>query len=235
MMIGVLHKWRRSLGRTDDYKTYIQRAQYYKNVYDPSTSFMRAKINGGWYKPFDPTEVNNNYTEANCWQYTFYVPQDLTTFIGLLGGTQKFSDKLDSLFYGHYKLSGREQADITGMIGQYAHGNEPSHHMAYLYNYAGKPWKTQQIVHQIETELYSDSLDGLSGNEDCGQMSAWYVMSAMGIYQVCPGNEQYSIGTPVFKKVTIHLENGKDFIIRSAEHFRQELLYQIGYFQWHQL
>lgn len=205
----------KSLKKDDDFKTYIQRAQYYKNIFDPVTGFMRAKMNGGWYTPFDPTEVNNNYTEANCWQYSFYVPQDISTLMELQGGKQKFSDKLDSLFYGNYKLSGRDQADITGLIGQYAHGNEPSHHMAYLYNYAGKPWKTQEVVHKIESEMYLNKTDGLIGNEDCGQMSAWYVLSAMGLYQVCPGNEQYAIGTPVFKKITIHLENGKDFIISS--------------------
>jgi predicted alpha-1,2-mannosidase len=205
----------KGLKKDDDFKTYIQRAQYYKNIFDPVTGFMRAKMNGGWYAPFDPTEVNNNYTEANCWQYSFYVPQDISTLMELQGGKQKFYDKLDSLFYGNYILSGRDQADITGLIGQYAHGNEPSHHMAYLYDYAGQPWKTQEVVHKIESEMYLNKTEGLIGNEDCGQMSAWYVMSAMGLYQVCPGNEEYSIGTPVFKKITIHLENGKDFIISS--------------------
>ncbi len=203
----------KKLGKADDYKTYIQRAQSYKNVFDPETGFMRAKINGGWLKPFDPTEVNFNYTEANCWQYNFNVPQDISTYMEMLGGREYFSDKLDTMFYGKYKLSGRTQDDITGLIGQYAHGNEPSHHMAYLYDYAGKAWKTQEVVHKIESEMYSNKTDGLIGNEDCGQMSAWYVMSAMGIYQVCPCNEQYAIGTPVFKKVTLHLENGRNFVI----------------------
>jgi len=203
----------KKLGQDDDFKTYIQRAQYYKNILDPTTGFMRAKKNASWVAPFDPTEVNFNYTEANCWQYTFYVPQDISTFMALQGGRQKFSDKLDSLFYGHYSLTGREQADITGLIGQYAHGNEPSHHCAYLYDYAGKPWKTQKLVHTIQSSLYSNKPDGLCGNEDCGQMSAWYVLSAMGLYQVCPGNEQFAIGTPLFKKLTLHLENGKSFII----------------------
>jgi predicted alpha-1,2-mannosidase len=198
-----------------DYSDFIKRAQYYKNIFDPATGFIRAKMNGGWYAPFVPTEVNFNYTEANGWQYNFYVPQDITGFAELTGGRQKFSDKLDSLFYGKYKLSGREQADITGLIGQYAHGNEPSHHIAYLYDYIGKPWKTQEIVHKIQTEMYTGEPDGLCGNEDCGQMSAWYVLSAIGIYQVCPGDEEYAFGTPLFNKVMLHLENGNDFSINT--------------------
>ena len=214
----------KSMGKTEDYKKYIQRAQFYKNVFDPETKFMRAKLNGGWFTPFDPTEVNNNYTEANSWQYSFYVPQDISTLMEMYGGKQKFSEKLDSLFYGKYKLSGREQVDITGLIGQYAHGNEPSHHIAYLYDYAGKPWKTQELIHEIQNEMYTAKPDGLCGNEDCGQMSAWYVMSAMGFYQVCPGNEQYAIGTPIFNKVKIHLENGKEFVI-SAKNISSENYY----------
>lgn len=205
----------KKMGYNDDYANFIKRAQSYKNIFDPSINFIRAKTNGGWYSPFIPTEVNFNYTEANGWQYNFYVPQDIAGIIELTGGEQKFSDKLDSLFYGNYKLSGREQADITGLIGQYAHGNEPSHHIAYLYNYIGKPWKTQEIVHKIQTEMYGENPDGLCGNEDCGQMSAWYVLSAMGFYQVCPGNEEFAFGTPIFSKVTLHLENGKDFIIKA--------------------
>ncbi|MFH0865062.1 MAG: GH92 family glycosyl hydrolase [Bacteroidota bacterium] len=203
------------MGYADDYANFIKRAQSYKNIFDPSTSFIRAKTNGGWYTPFIPAEVNFNYTEANGWQYNFYVPQDISGFAELTGGKQKFSDKLDSLFYGKYKLSGREQADITGLIGQYAHGNEPSQHIAYLYNYVGKPWKTQELVHKIQTEMYSEKPDGLCGNEDCGQMSAWYVLSAMGFYQVCPGNEEFAFGTPLFRKVTLNLENGKDVIINA--------------------
>jgi len=174
---------------------------------------MRPKINSSWYSPFDPTEVNNHYTEANAFQYSFYVPQDITGLIELHGGMEGLDKKLDELFTTESKLSGREQADITGLIGQYAHGNEPSHHMAYLYNYIGKPWKTQKLVHKIMQEMYTDSPDGLCGNEDCGQMSAWYVLSAMGFYQVCPGQMQYIIGSPQFDKVTINLDNGKKFVI----------------------
>jgi len=204
-----------SLGKADDYKLYIQRAQYYKNLFDPSTGFMRAKTNNTWHSPFDPAEVNFNYTEANAWQYGFFVPQDLDGLIALHGGPEKFSKMLDAMFTSGSKTTGRDQSDISGMIGQYAHGNEPSHHMAYLYDYAGKPWKTQELVHRICKDLYTNKRDGLCGNEDCGQMSAWYVLSAMGFYPVTPGSPVYAIGTPLFPKVSVHLENGKTFIIKA--------------------
>lgn len=203
----------KSLGRSEDYRNYIQRAQYYKNIFDVSTGFMRAKMNETWFSPFDPAEVNFNYTEANAWQYSFYVPQDLSGLIELTGGKEEFSQKLDDMFSADARTSGREQADISGQIGQYAHGNEPSHHIAYLYDYAGFPWKTQALAHQIMTTLYSNNKDGLCGNEDCGQMSSWYVLSAMGFYPVTPGSDIYIIGSPLFPKVTINLENGKKFII----------------------
>ena len=205
----------KALNKMDDYKRFIERAQSYKNVFDPSTGFMRARVNNFWFTPFDPSEVNFNYTEANCWQYTFYVPQDLSNFAKYLGGKDKFGEKLDKLFTSDSKTTGRDQADITGLIGQYAHGNEPSHHMAYLYDYAGQPWKTQALIHRIQNEMYKAEPDGLCGNEDCGQMSSWLVMSAMGIYEVTPGSNIYAIGTPMFEKVTMHLENGKTFVINA--------------------
>lgn len=154
-------------------------------------------------------------TEANTWQYTFYVPQDISGLMELMGGNDLFEKKLDEMFSAPSGLSGRQQADITGLIGQYAHGNEPSHHMAYLYNYIGKPYKTQKLVRQIMDELYGAGPDGLCGNEDCGQMSAWFVMSAMGFYPVTPGIGYYTIGSPIFKEIRIHLDDGKDFIINS--------------------
>ena len=205
----------KALGNDSDYGVFIRRAQYYKNVFDASTGFMRAKSNGAWFSPFDPSEVNFNYTEANAWQYSFYVPQDIGGLMQLLGGRDKFVARLDSMFSASSKTSGREQADISGMIGQYAHGNEPSHHIAYLYDYAGIPWKTQQLMHRICDELYRNDPDGLCGNEDCGQMSAWYVFSALGFYPVVPGSGIYAIGSPVFPKVSIQLENGKTFIIEA--------------------
>jgi predicted alpha-1,2-mannosidase len=196
---------------------FTERAQNYQNVFDPSVGFMRARINGGWQQPFSPTEVNFHFTEANSWQYSLFVPQDLNRLINFLGGDDAFDKKLDELFSTNAELSGRHQSDITGLIGQYAHGNEPSHHMAYLYNYIGKPYKTQKIVNQIKTELYSNQPNGLSGNEDCGQMSAWYVMSALGFYPVTPASNTYIIGTPTFEKATIQLENGKQFIISAKK------------------
>jgi predicted alpha-1,2-mannosidase len=207
----------KSLGKTDDYKVYLIRSQNYKNLFDRITGFMRAKSNETWFTPFDPAEVNFNYTEANSWQYSFYVPQDLGGLMNLMGGRDNFAVKLDALFSADSKTTGREQSDITGLIGQYAHGNEPSHHMAYLYDYAGVPYKTAELVHRICRDFYKNAPDGLIGNEDCGQMSAWYVFSALGFYPVTPGSGIYAFGTPVFPKATIMLEDGKKFIIRAKE------------------
>ena len=200
-------------GNTNIYNEFIQRAQYYKNIFDGETGFFRGKRNGRFVHPFDPTEVNFMLTEANTWQYNFFVPQDINTHIDLLGGDKAYETKLDSLFSTKASLSGRHQSDITGLIGQYAHGNEPSHHMAYLYNYVGAAWKTQKIVRQVMSELYHNQPDGLAGNEDCGQMSAWYVLSAMGFYPVTPGTQDYIIGSPMFDSVIINLENNKQFKI----------------------
>ena len=205
----------KAMGKTEDYRLFTERAQYYKNVYDPETKFMRGRFRNTWFAPFDPYEVNFNYTEANSWQYSFYVPQDISGLINLMGGKAEFEKQLDKLFTAKQETSGREQADITGLIGQYAHGNEPSHHMAYLYNFVNKPTKTQGKVHQILNELYQNAPDGISGNEDCGQMSAWYVFSALGFYPVTPASNQYIIGTPLFESVAINLEGGKKFEIEA--------------------
>ena len=206
----------KQLGNMGVYEKYIQRAQYYKNVFDPSTGFMRPKIKGRWLTPFNPTEVNFHFVEANSWQYSFYVPQDIENHIKMLGGDDAYSAKLDELFSAPEKTTGRVQSDITGLIGQYAHGNEPSHHTAYLYNYAGKPWKTQEMVRKIMGTLYSATPDGLCGNDDCGQLSAWYVLSAIGFYPVTPGDITYVLGSPLFSNVIINLENGKKFTIKST-------------------
>ena len=203
----------KSLGKENDYKTYSERAQYYKNVFDPNSQFMRGRFRNTWFAPFDPYEVNFNYTEANSWQYSFYVPQDISGFTTLLGGKQQLENQLDKLFSANDKTSGSHQVDITGLIGQYAHGNEPSHHMAYLYNFVNKPAKTQEKVRQILTELYTNTPDGISGNEDCGQMSAWYIFSSLGFYPVTPGSNQYIIGSPLFEKATFNLESGKKFTV----------------------
>ena len=210
-------------GNQSDYNTYIKRAQSYKNIMDVQTGFMRPRKNGNWLSPFDPREVNNNFTEANSWQYSFYTPQDINGYLEMIGGRKKMEEKLDQLFAENSQTTGRDQSDITGLIGQYAHGNEPSHHIAYLYNFTGAAYKTQAMVHRIMNEMYRDTPDGLEGNEDCGQMSAWYVLSALGFYPVTPGTTDYIIGTPLFSSATIHLENEKSFTVKgnniSAENF----------------
>jgi predicted alpha-1,2-mannosidase len=211
----------KDLGKENDYKTYSERAQYYKNVFDPSSQFMRGRFRNTWFSPFDPYEVNFNYTEANSWQYSFYVPQDITGFIKLVGGKQELEQNLDNLFAAKDKTSGSHQVDITGLIGQYAHGNEPSHHMAYLYNFVNKPYKTQEKVRQILIELYANTPSGISGNEDCGQMSAWYIFSSLGFYPVTPGSNQYIIGSPLFEKATINLESGKSFTVEAKNQSKE--------------
>lgn len=216
----------KEMGNQEIYEQFIRRAQYYKNVFDPETKFMRAKRNETWFNPFDPWEVNFNYTEANAWQYSFYVPQDVSGLMAMLGGHDSLSYRLDKLFTAKETTSGRHQADITGLIGQYAHGNEPSHHMAYLYNYCGQPWKTQEKVRRIMNELYTSAPDGLCGNEDCGQMSAWYVTSALGFYPVTPASNIYVIGSPLFDQITIHLENGKELVIEAENQSTENVFIQ---------
>ena len=205
----------RLLRRDDDYRRYIRRAQFYKNVFDARAGFVRPRSNGGWLAPFEPREVNFSFTEANSWQYSFFVPQDISQLISVMGGKNRFVDKLDEMFAAESATTGREQADITGLLGQYAHGNEPSHHIAYLYNYAGAPWKTQRRISEIRDKFYKPTQNGLIGNEDCGQMSAWYVMSAAGFYPVTPGSPIYAIGTPLFPEITFNLESGKRFTIKA--------------------
>ena len=190
----------------------------YELYFDAETGFMRGKNeNGSWVKPFNPkysSHEKSQYIEGNAWQWTWFVPHDVKGLIKLYGGEEAFTEKLDTLFTTSSEIVGETaSADITGLIGQYAHGNEPSHHVAYLYNYAGQPWKTQKLVDQILKEFYSSKPDGIIGNEDCGQMSAWYILSAMGFYQVAPGDPTYTIGRPLFDKVEIPLENGKTFTV----------------------
>lgn len=201
------------LGKTEEADVYYRRAQSYRHLFDPVTRFMRPIKNGDWLSPFEPREVNNNFTEANSWQYTFSVPHDINGLMELMGGMGAFNDKLDGLFSAEATTTGREQVDITGLIGQYAHGNEPSHHIAYLYTCVGKPYKTQELVRRIIGDFYKNSPEGLIGNEDCGQMSAWFLLSSMGFYPICPGKPEYVIGVPHFEEVVINLENGKRFVI----------------------
>ena len=192
---------------------YTKRSFHFINNFDPKTKFMRARRNASWYGPFDPAEVNFNYTEANSWQYSLYTPHAVSVLTELLGGKDSLEAWLDRLFTTKMALTGRDQADITGLIGQYAHGNEPSHHMAYLYNYTHHPSKTNQYIDQIQREMYQNLPDGLSGNEDCGQMSSWYVLSALGLYQIAPSHPWYEFGRPIVQDAQINLENGKKITI----------------------
>ena len=207
------------LNKQEDYQYFMKRSQNWKNIFDWETGFMRPKKNGGWDKPFDPREVNNNFTEGNSWQYSFFVPQDIEGMIQAYGGKEKFEAKLDEMFNSESKTTGREQVDVTGLIGQYAHGNEPSHHMAYLYNYVGKPEKTNEKVKYILDNFYSNTPDGLIGNEDCGQMSAWYVLSSMGIYAVTPGKIEafWSTTQPYFENIKLNFENGSSAIVKQSD------------------
>ena len=196
----------------DQLDTYLERSMNFVNLYDPNSKFMRGRRSGQWHSPFDPAEVNFNYTEANSWQYSLYAPHAVGILRDLIGGKDSLETWLDRLFTTEMELSGRHQVDITGLIGQYAHGNEPSHHMAYLYNYTNAPEKTQFYIDRIQREMYSNTPDGLSGNEDCGQMSAWYVLSALGIYQIAPGSTFYEFGRPLMDKAKIQFEGGKQLL-----------------------
>lgn len=205
----------KKLGKTEDYSRFIKRAMFYKNVYDRQTGFFRGKDDkGNWLTPFDPLTYgangNSPYTEGNAWQYLWYVPQDVGGLISMMGGDLKFADKLDK-FFTLKNSSGSINENASGLIGQYAHGNEPSHHAAYLYDYAGQPWKTQFYVSKILNELYNNSVSGYSGNDDCGQMSAWYIFSAMGFYPVNPAGGVYAFGSPALSKAIIHLGKKKTF------------------------
>jgi predicted alpha-1,2-mannosidase len=204
-------------GHQADYDYFIARSQFYRNIFDPNVGFMRGKDDAhAWSKPFNPMSPGLNYTEGNAYQYTPFVPQDVPGFTGLLGGKAALGEYLDRLFATKMppELLDADD-DISGLIGQYAHGNEPSHHIAYLYCFAGEPWKTQAMVRKILREQYSEDKGGLDGNDDCGQISAWYVMSALGFYSVCPGQLNYVIGSPLFDEATLRLDNGKKFTIKA--------------------
>jgi len=201
------------LGRDDVAREFEWRSQGWRHLFDPETRFLRPRRNQRWLSPFDPRRVDLNYTEANAWQYTFFVPHDVPGLMAAMGGENAFVAKLDSLFQAESHTTGREQADITGRIGQYAHGNEPSHHVAWLYHYAGRPDKSAERVRQILSSLYGIGPAGLCGNEDCGQLSSWYVLAAIGLYPVCPGANEYLVGAPLFDVVTLHLDDDRTFRI----------------------
>ena len=203
------------LGREDIAERFGRRAQGWQNLFNPGNGFLQPRYGAAWREGFDPTEVTFEYTEANGWQYNFFVPHDVAGHMALLGGPEAYADKLEEMFAGSSEMTGRHQSDITGLIGQYAHGNEPSHHMAYLPSFAGHPDRTQSLVDSICDVLYSAEPDGLSGNEDCGQMSSWFVWSALGLYPVTPGSDEYILGTPRYDRAEWTLPNGNRLEIRA--------------------
>jgi predicted alpha-1,2-mannosidase len=206
------------LNRTEDYDAFMKRAHSYIPLFDKNTGFFRAKnADGAWVTPFDPYYSEHDpdkamYTEGNAWQHSWFVPQDPQGLINLFGTREAYIRKLDSLFIVPSVLKGDNTSpDISGMIGQYAQGNEPSHHIAYLYNYAGEPWKTAEKVRLITSTLYNNTPAGLCGNEDCGQMSAWYVFSALGFYPVNPVSGEYVFGSPLFDQSILYLPGNKSW------------------------
>ena len=202
------------MGKQDIAQTFDQRARNYRNVYNPATSFMQPRDGKGNFQPnFQPEAYTEPICESNGWQYFWSVQHDIDGLIALVGGPERFAEKLDSMFTFHPADDEELPIFSTGMIGQYVHGNEPSHHVAYLYNKVGQPQKTQQYVRQIMDELYTNTPAGLCGNEDCGQTSAWYVLSAMGFYPVNPVGGVYEIGSPLFPKAELRLPNGKTFTV----------------------
>jgi predicted alpha-1,2-mannosidase len=218
-----IERFAKMLGQEDVAQKYAQRSHTWENVFDPSTGFMRGKVaDGSWVMPFDEKEQNsinfNEYTEANAWQYNFFVPHDVPGLISKLGGDDKFTARLDEMFDTKETIPNLHSIpDVTGVIGMYSHGNEPDHHVAYLYNYSGQPWKTQARVRQIATLLYTDKPDGICGNDDCGQTSAWYVFTALGFYPVDPTSGAYVLGSPLVEQATLKLDSkfykGREFTV----------------------
>lgn len=220
----------KKLGKNDDFEYYSKRAESYKQYFDQERQFMRAKLdNGKFREPFSPFRSIHewgDYTEGNAWQYTWLVPEDVEGLINLFGGDKPFLAKLDSLFVAEGDMGEEASADISGLIGQYAHGNEPSHHVTYMYAYAGEQWKTAEKNRLIQRSFYSDKPDGLCGNEDCGQMSAWYIFSSMGLYPVNPAGGAFVFGSPLFDEVTISLPGNKEFTVKSFNNSDQNMYIQ---------
>ena len=221
------------MGKYEDAATYAKRAHYYKNYFDSSIHFIRPKLeDGSWRTPYDPARsihTVGDFCEGNGWQYTFFAPQDPYGLIGLFGGDKPFTAKLDNFFTNNDSMGEGASSDITGLIGQYAHGNEPSHHIAYLYAYAGEQWKTAEKVRFIMDEFYTDKPDGIIGNEDCGQMSAWYLLSSMGLYQVNPSDGIFVFGSPCFKKVEMKVRGGKTFTVEAPDNNKENIYIQKVY------
>jgi len=220
-------KMAKALGKNEDYDYFMKRAANYKNIFDPENKLMRARDSkGNWLSPFKPHEYSDKLgiTEGTSWQYSWYVPHDVPGLINLHGGKKAFTQKLDSLFSFTAEADSASADDIQGRMGEYWHGNEPSHHIVYLFAYADEPWKTQKLVHQIMKTQYGNKPNSLCGNDDCGQMSAWYIFSAMGFYPVCPASNVYVIGSPSLKKAEINLSNGKKFV-SVAENLTNDNIY----------
>lgn len=218
------------LNKDADYERFHKRSEYYRNLFHPKTKFFQSKNDKGeWIEPFDPYQYGGNgghpFTEGNAWQYFWYVPHNIQALMKLTGGTKAFEQKLDTFFTSNYK-SEQMNHNASGFVGQYAHGNEPSHHVAYLYNFAGQPWKTQKYVSHILNTLYNNTSSGYAGNDDCGQMSAWYVFSAMGFYPVNPADGRYIIGSPLLDECTLKLAGNKDFHIRTIRKSPEDIYIQ---------
>ena len=217
-------------GTKSDYKYFYDRSQSYRRYFDRKTGFMRGVTSKGQFRepfnPFHAVHQHDDYTEGNAWQYTWLVLHDVHGLIGLFGGEKPFLQKLDSLFVAEGDLGEGASPDISGLIGQYAHGNEPSHHIIYMYNYAGQPWKAAPLLRKVFSEMYRDGLDGLSGNEDVGQMSAWYVLSSMGLYQVEPAGGRYIIGSPLFDSVEMNVGNGRTFKVTARNNSAENIYVQ---------
>ena len=220
----------KKLGKTEDFEYYKKRAVAYSQYFDPERQFIRAKLeNGKFREPFSPFKSIHewgDYTEGNAWQYTWLVPEDVEGLIRLFGGDKPFITKLDSLFVVQGDMGKEASSDISGLIGQYAHGNEPSHHITYLYAYAGQQWKTAEKNRYIQQTLYTDKPDGLSGNEDCGQMSAWYIFSSIGFYQVNPANGIFVFGSPLFDSITMKLPDNKQFKVKALNNNEKNIYIQ---------
>lgn len=218
------------LNKDADYQRFYKRSEYYRNLFHPKTKFFQSKNDKGeWIEPFDPYQYGGNgghpFTEGNAWQYFWYVPHNIQALMELTGGTKAFEQKLDTFFTSTYK-SEQMNHNASGFVGQYAHGNEPSHHVAYLYNFAGQPWKTQKYVSHILNTLYNNTSSGYAGNDDCGQMSAWYVFSAMGFYPVNPADGRYIIGSPLLDECTLKLAGNKEFRIRTIRKSPEDIYIQ---------
>ena len=218
------------LNKDADYQRFHKRSEYYRNLFHPKTKFFQSKNDKGeWIEPFDPYQYGGNgghpFTEGNAWQYFWYVPHNIQALMELTGGTKAFEQKLDTFFTSTYK-SEQMNHNASGFVGQYAHGNEPSHHVAYLYNFAGQPWKTQKYVSHILNTLYNSTSSGYAGNDDCGQMSAWYVFSAMGFYPVNPADGRYIIGSPLLDECTLKLAGNKEFRIRTIRKSPEDIYIQ---------